>query len=178
MVLVRERFAGTMLSWEWRGVQLEAALARCRYYVRGERHEAVAWAEIRDVGGARRVEVGSFPSVAAARAACERHAAGLCVREQEPVPVDVRISPARASSRKPAKPGRGDDLYNVQDHKAPTGTSIEPVDNIHTHKAPTGRRRPWGTSDACLQRRARREPGDLAGLDAALAAFAHVLGEE
>jgi hypothetical protein len=81
-------------------VQLEASIARCTYFIRGDPHEIVAWAEVRDVGGRRRVEIGSFRSVVEARGACERDAVARCRREaEERGPVDVRIAPRRPSLR-------------------------------------------------------------------------------
>ena len=63
-----------LLTWTWRGVQLEAAISRARYFVRSERREVLAWAEVRETDGRHRVDIGSFPSVSAAQAACERDA--------------------------------------------------------------------------------------------------------
>jgi hypothetical protein len=88
-------WAGELLSWRWRGRHLEAEISRVRYFIRGEAHEIAAWGEVRDPSGRYRVEIGSFPSVGAARAACERDAAARCRRDREERPVDVRISPGR-----------------------------------------------------------------------------------
>lgn len=109
MVLaLRERgFARELLEWRWSGATLlTAEISAARYVIRCDWHEALAHAEIRDVGGSRRVEVGSFPSVGEARAACDRHAAGLCVREEAAVPVEVRIAKVRKPARvaKPERP--------------------------------------------------------------------------
>ena len=71
---MRDRWAQDLLCWRWAGLQVEAEISRCRYFVRGERHEVLAWAELRDISGVRRVEIGSFASVALARAACEADA--------------------------------------------------------------------------------------------------------
>lgn len=112
-------FARELLHWEWRGVQLEAAIARCRYYVRGERHEAVAWCELRELGGARRVEVGTFADVAAAKAACERDVAHRLRRDVADRGVDVRIAPPR--QRKPvpvAKPVRPQPVLSERERRA------------------------------------------------------------
>ena len=94
---MRDRgWAASVLSWEWRGVQLVAEISRCRYFVRGERCEAIAWCELRDVSGGRRVEIGSFRDVAAAKAACERDAAARCRRDDdERLAIDVRIARGR-----------------------------------------------------------------------------------
>jgi hypothetical protein len=62
--LRRVRWAGglrNLLTWAWRGVQLEAAISRARYVIQSERHEVLTWAEVRDLGGRRRVEIGSVP---------------------------------------------------------------------------------------------------------------------
>jgi hypothetical protein len=92
----RDRFAQQLLSWEWRGVQLEAAIPRCTYFCRTHGREVIAWCELRDISGGRRVEIGSFPSVAAAKAACELHAAAWCRRDREEHgPVSVAIGRKR-----------------------------------------------------------------------------------
>jgi hypothetical protein len=90
-------WSGRLLSWEWRGNQLEAGISRAWYFIRAHGREVLAWCELRELGGRRRVEVGSYPSVQAAREACERHAAGLLAERGERVPVDVRIKPARVA---------------------------------------------------------------------------------
>ena len=90
-----ERFAGELLSWGWSGAVLVAEISAARYVIRGERHEVLAHAELRDVGGRRRIEIGSFATVSAARAACELHAAALCRREDERPAIDVRIARGR-----------------------------------------------------------------------------------
>jgi hypothetical protein len=64
----RDRFAQQLLGWEWRGLQLQAEISAARYFVRGDRHEIITWCEVRDVGGGRRCDIGSFPSVTLARA--------------------------------------------------------------------------------------------------------------
>jgi hypothetical protein len=76
-------WAQQLLSWEWRGNELRAEISRAKYFVRGERREVLAWCELRDVSGGRRCDVGSFPSVAAAKAACDLHAAARCRRDRE-----------------------------------------------------------------------------------------------
>jgi hypothetical protein len=94
-------WARVLLKWTWRGVHLEAEVSRARYFIRGDRHEAVAWAEVREPGGRYRVEVGSFRSVGDARAVCERDAERRCRRAaEERGGVDVRIS-------RSARRGRG-----------------------------------------------------------------------
>jgi hypothetical protein len=101
-------WAGVLLSWRWAGPVLTAEISAVRYFIRCGRHEALAWGELRDVGGRRRVEVGSFPSVSVARAAFELDAQLRCRREGEQRdncpdargPMDVRTSPNRR--------GRGD----------------------------------------------------------------------
>jgi hypothetical protein len=50
----RDRFAQQLLSWEWRGVQLEAAIPRCAYFCRAHGREVIAWCELRDISGGRR----------------------------------------------------------------------------------------------------------------------------
>ena len=67
-------WAGALLMWKWRGLQLQAEVSRCRYFVRAHGREVLAWCEVRDVSGGRRCEIGSFASVALARAVCERDA--------------------------------------------------------------------------------------------------------
>jgi hypothetical protein len=63
--------------------------------IQSERHEVLTWAEVRDLGGRRRVEIGSVPSVAAARAACEADAQRRLRRQPDDTPVDVRIAQPR-----------------------------------------------------------------------------------
>ena len=89
-------WARRLLTWNWRGVQLEAELARARYFVRAAPGEVLAWCEVRDLSGRRRIEVGAFRSVGEARGACELDAERRCRRaaEDRPAP-DVRISPGR-----------------------------------------------------------------------------------
>ena len=104
-----ERWPQRLLVWAWRGALLEAWIARCAYFVRGERCEEIAWGELRDLDGRRRVDIGSFASVALARAACERDAVARCRREREERgPVDVRI--ARARRPRPGKADKGREL--------------------------------------------------------------------
>ena len=94
-------WASALLAWELRGQQLVAEISRCRYFCRAHGREVLAWCEPRDVSGRRRCDIGSYPTVAAAKAACELHAAARCRRDREAtdthVSVDVRIAP----------PGRG-----------------------------------------------------------------------
>jgi hypothetical protein len=97
-----DRWAQTLLGWSWRGNQLEAEISRGRYFVRGHGREVLAHAELRDVGGRRRIEIGSYPSVALARAACERDAQHRLRRQdqgEEPGAVDIRISERRVRRR-------------------------------------------------------------------------------
>ena len=92
-------WASALLSWGWRGALLVSEISTARYFVRCDRCETTAWAELRDPGGRRRIEIGSFGSVALARAACELDAARRCRRDgadgDVDVRVDVRISPGR-----------------------------------------------------------------------------------
>jgi hypothetical protein len=89
-------WAGALLTWTWHGNELQAEVSRCRYFCRAHGREVLAWCELRDVSGGRRCEIGSFGDVAAAKAACERHAAARCRREVDMCPpVDVRIAPGR-----------------------------------------------------------------------------------
>jgi hypothetical protein len=101
-------WAGRLLSWSVAGPLLTAEVSRARYFIRAERHEVLAHAEVRDLGGRYRIDIGSFPSVCAARAACERDAERRCRRDREAEataqagggPVDVRIAPGRRGERK------------------------------------------------------------------------------
>jgi hypothetical protein len=89
-------WARQLLTWSWAGPVLTATISAARYFIRVERHEVLAWAELRDLAGRYRVEVGSFPSVALARAACERDAERRCRRsEDDRGPVNVWIAPGR-----------------------------------------------------------------------------------
>jgi hypothetical protein len=97
-------WAGDLLSWRRAGASLTAEVSRARYFIRAERHEVVAHAEVRDVGGTWRADLGSHRTVAAARAACEKDAAARCRRD--PVaggPVDVRIAAGRVRADKAGK---------------------------------------------------------------------------
>ena len=91
-------WAGRLLAWRaGPGRLLEAEVSRARYFVRAEPHEVLVWAEVRDLDGRRRVDLGSFGAVAAAQAAAEKDAQLRCrTSELEERPaVDVRISPGR-----------------------------------------------------------------------------------
>ena len=109
-------WARQLLTWSWRGALLVSEISTARYFVRCERCETTAWAELRDPSGRRRIEIGSFRSVTLARAACERDAVARCRREREErAPVDavlrpskdVRISPNR---RRAGKADKGREL--------------------------------------------------------------------
>jgi hypothetical protein len=77
-------WARVLLSWRACGPQLlEAEISLARYFVRGG-HEIVAHAEVRDLDGRHRVEIGSFKSVAAAQAACEQDARLRVRRDRRP----------------------------------------------------------------------------------------------
>jgi hypothetical protein len=99
-------WACVLLSWGWSGSVLTAEISAARYFVRGDRHEVLAWAELRDLGGRRRIEVGTFGAVAPACAACELDAERRCRREgadvdvtaPERAAVEVRLSPGRRST--------------------------------------------------------------------------------
>jgi hypothetical protein len=99
-------WAGTLLSWRWEGSVWRAEVSRARYFVRADRHKVFAWAEVRDVGGRCRVEIGTFATVAAAQVACERDAAVRCRGESEergPVSVAIgRVRRGRARDGVPA----------------------------------------------------------------------------
>jgi hypothetical protein len=162
---MRDRgWARVLLGWHWSGALLTAEISAARYFIRGERHEILCWAELRDVSGRRRAEIGSYRSVAEARAAAERDAAlrcrreGVAERERKQGPawdmtshgrVDVRISRGRRSS------SRGD----------------SPASNGRPGKADKGRELGGGN-----YRPGDRDP--VAALDAALAAFAGVIEEQ
>jgi hypothetical protein len=72
-------------------------MSRARYFVDPGLHEVLAWAELREHGGKYRIEVGTFRTVAEARAACERDAERRCRREGEPLPgrLDIRVARGR-----------------------------------------------------------------------------------
>jgi hypothetical protein len=115
-----------LLSWSWHGNRLEAAISRARYVLRIEAHEVLAWCELREIGaGRRRIEVGSYADVAAAKAACERHAAGLLAERGERGPVSVaiaRLTPAEKRRRRREAMQRGQpvlvDVAELQDESA------------------------------------------------------------
>ena len=67
-----------------------------RWVIEVQACEAIARCELRVPGNRRWVDIGSFPSVAAARRACERDAVERCRREElAATPVDIRIAPRR-----------------------------------------------------------------------------------
>jgi hypothetical protein len=114
-------WAQNLLTWRWEGLQLTAEVSRAKYFLRSERHEVLAWCEVRDLDGRRRVEIGSFPSVALARVACERDAAARCRQDPaERPPVDVRISPGRRA----AKAGKGRELGAPNYRPAAAGDAL------------------------------------------------------
>jgi hypothetical protein len=77
-------WASRLLAWRWRGLWLEGrGVARCVYFVRPVSGETLAWAEISDLGGTYRIDVGSFPNVSAARAGCEADAQRRLRRDRE-----------------------------------------------------------------------------------------------
>jgi hypothetical protein len=92
-------WAGALLAWRWDGLLLRSEVSVARYFIRGDRHEILAWAELRDLAGRRRIEVGTFGAVAAARAACEADVRRRIRRDDAEAraagPVEVRISPSR-----------------------------------------------------------------------------------
>ena len=47
----RDRWASALLVWEWRGVQLQAEISRCRYFCRAHGREVLAWCELADISG-------------------------------------------------------------------------------------------------------------------------------
>ena len=131
---VGERWASALLSWGWRGALLVSEISVARYFVRCDRCETTAWAELRDPGGRRRVEIGSFSSVALAKAAAERDAQLRCRREREERgPVDVRIAPGgrgRSSAAVPAqihKPRAG--LTNLPHDQVAERSAVEALDD-------------------------------------------------
>jgi hypothetical protein len=123
-----DRWASDLLSWEYRPPLLVAEVSRARYLLRVDPHEVIAWCELRDVSGGRRIEIGSYPAVSAAKAACERDAA-VRIRNRDPdserSAVDVRISPNR---RRPGKADKGRELpaanYRPRD-PADAGAALE-----------------------------------------------------
>ena len=72
--LERERWATRLLQWAERGLRFEAETGRARYFVTAGPYEAIAWCEVKELGGRRRVELGSHGSVRLACEACERDA--------------------------------------------------------------------------------------------------------
>jgi|SRR5262245_29555863 len=106
MLARRKPWAGELLQWVWRGRLLEGSIARAKYVIAVQPHEVLAHVELRDVGGRRRAEIGSFASVGEARAACERDAVARCRRDREergPVPVRISPEPVRRRAAAAAK---------------------------------------------------------------------------
>jgi hypothetical protein len=82
--MVERGWAGRLLEWRLSGSTLTAEVSRARYFVRSERQDVTAHAEVRDhPGGRYRLELGSFESVSAAQVACEADAARRCGRLSE-----------------------------------------------------------------------------------------------
>jgi hypothetical protein len=80
-VMGERGWAGRLLEWRLAGSTLTAEVSRARYFVRSERHDVTAHAEVRDhPGGRYRLELGSFESVSAAQVACEADAERRCVQ--------------------------------------------------------------------------------------------------
>ncbi len=74
-------WAQQLLAWRAAGpALLTAEVSRALYFVASGPHEVLAHAEVREWGGRRRVEIGSFASVGEAQAACERDAERRCRR--------------------------------------------------------------------------------------------------
>jgi hypothetical protein len=74
--VARERgSAQRLLLWRDGPLGLEAEVSATKYFLGVGPYEVAAWAEVRDWGGRRRVEVGRFSSLPEAKAACEQHAA-------------------------------------------------------------------------------------------------------
>ncbi len=93
VVRVRGWAAGELLAWRWALPWLTAECSRAVYFIKAERREVLAHAELRDLDGRRRVEIGSFATVETAKAGCERHAQALYRREgTERGPVSVAIA--------------------------------------------------------------------------------------
>ena len=83
----------------WReevGPRLQAEVRHVRYFLRQRGRTRLSpglrWG---DWDGRRRVNIGTFGTVAEAKAVCDAHAAALLRREREAGPVDVRIAPGR-----------------------------------------------------------------------------------
>ena len=155
---VAERgWAGRLLvDWRWQGARLQVSeISAGRYLIWVDPHEVTAWCEVREPGGRRRCEVGSFPSVAAAKAGCERDAQSRCRREDahERPPVGVAIGRARGGAprgnRNAARRGAG---------------KLAPA-QAGGRELPAANYRP-------------RDCNALPDLDAALAAFAGVIADE
>ncbi len=94
--------AGALLAWRWSPpCWLTAGISRAVYFIKTERHEMQAHAELRDLDGRRRVEIGSFATVETAKAGCERHAQALYRRDDgaDRGPLSVAIAPVRPADR-------------------------------------------------------------------------------
>jgi hypothetical protein len=91
-VAERERkWAQRLLVWQPRELWEEAETAHVKYFVAAGPYEVQAWAEVRDWDGRRRVNIGTFGTVAEAKAACDAHAAARLRREKDAAPPDIRI---------------------------------------------------------------------------------------
>jgi hypothetical protein len=89
------KWAQRLLEWQRVGPRLEAEISAAKYFVFESLYEVAAWAEVRDLGGRYRQDVGVFGSVAEAQQACELDAQRRLRREEDRGPVDVRIASGR-----------------------------------------------------------------------------------
>jgi hypothetical protein len=86
----RERkrgWAGRLLVWTQTNLLFRAETGRVRYFVTSGPYEFVAWCEVRDLAGRRRIAVGTFGTVAEAQAACEADAQRRLQRGEDDGPV-------------------------------------------------------------------------------------------
>jgi hypothetical protein len=141
-------WAQRLLVWGWVGPLLTAEVSRARYFIRADRHEVLAWAELRDLDGRRRVEIGSFPSVALARAACERDAQLRCRRDRE------ERGPCRSRSTNGSDAAYDTPNWGtrttLQTGKLPRAGDGKKGASARGHDgAPRGRRQPTGPDNRC-----------------------------
>jgi hypothetical protein len=94
-------WARRLLEWQVVGPRLEAEVSSGRYFVAAGPYEVQAWCEVRDWGGRRRVNIGTFASLPEAKAACDAHAAARLRREDQVdgPGVDIGIAPVRRHQR-------------------------------------------------------------------------------
>jgi hypothetical protein len=95
--MVRDRWAQELLTWRWQQQQFVAEISRCRYFCRSHGREVLAWCELADISGGRRVDVG-LRDGGGCEGGLRLHAAARCRRDDADVPAGERCDCAWATS--------------------------------------------------------------------------------